>query len=279
MIEFNILKEKFEYNNNILVKKDILKFDRQIKAFASSKNVSIEESFSFQEKLKKSKVAILCVGGVGSYLAISLAVMVIGEIRMIDDDSIEISNTSRQILYEEIEIGKFKLDIAKNKLEKYNPDGKIKILKKFIDRSNDEEVKEFLKGVDLIILTADNPRGKIQYIVDEIALELNTPWILGSGYSVDKISVGPIIIPHKTRSYKEIFPVLNENFKDKDFKTYFENLRNSFSSAVFDSFNGLAGQALSVEVLKFLTEFSQSKIIEKMLFINTENWEISIKEI
>ncbi len=73
-----------------------------------------------QEKLKKSRVLVAGIGGLGCYASIVLASAGIGHIRLIDHDVIEVSNLNRQILFLEKDIGKRKAEVAASLLKSYN---------------------------------------------------------------------------------------------------------------------------------------------------------------
>ncbi len=75
-----------------------------------------------QQKLTNAKIIILGVGATGSYLATNLALSGVGEMVLVDFDTIEKSNLNRQLLFSEIDIGRKKADIAADKLKRLNPD-------------------------------------------------------------------------------------------------------------------------------------------------------------
>ena len=78
-----------------------------------------------QKKLLKSNVLIVGAGGLGSPISIYLAALGIGKIGIIDKDSVEISNLSRQIIFSTNDLKKNKSSVAINKLRKINPDTKL----------------------------------------------------------------------------------------------------------------------------------------------------------
>ena len=73
------------------------------------------------EKLSRTKVAVFGVGGVGGYVAEGLARSGIGELMLIDNDTISISNINRQIIATQSTIGKTKTSVMKNRLKDINP--------------------------------------------------------------------------------------------------------------------------------------------------------------
>ena len=82
-----------------------------------------------QEKLKAAKVFIAGAGGLGSPISIYLANAGIGTIRIVDQDTIELSNLNRQILHWPKDIGRAKVDSAREKLSAMNPDLKLEAIR------------------------------------------------------------------------------------------------------------------------------------------------------
>lgn len=108
------------------------------------------------EKLKRAKVGIAGVGGLGSNIAISLARMGVGTIYIVDFDVVEPSNLNRQQYYVE-DIGKLKVEALKDGLSRINPFLKVVAIPKKIDEDN---IGEIFKDVDIVIEAFDNPTYK-----------------------------------------------------------------------------------------------------------------------
>jgi len=110
-----------------------------------------------QKKLLSSRVLIVGAGGLGSPIAIYLAALGIGNIGVVDNDKIEISNLHRQILFETQDIKKNKTLIASKKLKKLNPNIKIITFNKKLNKSN---IKNTIKNFDIIVDGSDNFRTR-----------------------------------------------------------------------------------------------------------------------
>ena len=76
-------------------------------------------------KLKKSKVAIFGIGGVGSYVAEGLARSGIGSFVLIDNDKVSVTNINRQLIATTKTVGKYKVDIMKERILEINPNAKV----------------------------------------------------------------------------------------------------------------------------------------------------------
>lgn len=117
------------------------------------------------EKLKKGRVAIAGAGGLGSNVAISLARVGIGNIKLIDFDVVEPSNLNRQQYFIK-HIGMYKVDALKEILEDINPFINISTFREKIVKEN---VDKLLHDVDIVVEAFDNPINKAM-LVNEILI-------------------------------------------------------------------------------------------------------------
>jgi len=119
-----------------------------------------------QKKLLKSNVLIVGAGGLGSPIAIYLAALGIGKIGIIDKDSVEISNLSRQIIFSTNDLKKNKSSVAINKLRKINPDIKLHSFNKRLTKKN---INQIAKNFDLIVDGSDNFRTR--FLINDYCLK------------------------------------------------------------------------------------------------------------
>jgi len=107
-------------------------------------------------RLKKARVAVCGLGGLGSHIAIMLARSGVGELDLIDFDTIDSSNLNRQA-YRVCDLGKFKTEALKAQIKELNPFVKITIHTLKIDENN---IKNLFKGVDIVCEAFDNAKAK-----------------------------------------------------------------------------------------------------------------------
>lgn len=266
----NILKEYHQIDAS-LTKYEYEKYDRQIKSFASLTGYEYPQAVEIQKKISNFKVAIIGVGGTGSHLSLALASIGVNNMILVDFDKIELSNTSRQILYDENDIGKLKINVACDKLKRYNSNLEIKTFNKNIKSIEDLSFLDEISDINLLILTADTPRGEIQYIIDEKCKELNIPWLLYGPFEHSKVFIGPYIIPNKTKTFSEIF---NKNLINNDSEV--NAINDSFIPCVCDPYNAFASQFAAIEILKIITQTKESSLINKRFYIDTNDWTVDI---
>jgi len=128
-----------------------------------------------QLKLKNSSVLCVGAGGLGSSVLIYLAAAGIGKIGIADNDHVEKSNLQRQIVHETNTIGDLKIDSARERIKKLNPNNEIYTFKK---RITSENVLEIIKEFDLICDCSDN--FATRYLINDACLILNKPIVFGS---------------------------------------------------------------------------------------------------
>lgn len=141
-----------------------------------------------QEKLLKSKVLVIGAGGLGSPVAYYLVAAGVGEIGILDSDVVDLSNLQRQILHTSKDIGKLKVQSAKEKLNALNPDTKINI---YNTRLNAKNALEIIKDYDLVIESTDVFASK--FLVNDACVLANKTLIRASAlhYCGQLMSIKP----------------------------------------------------------------------------------------
>ena len=130
---------------------------------------------SGQRKIMESSVLIIGAGGLGSPIAVYLALAGIGKIGIVDFDTVDLSNLQRQILHQTDDIGKLKAVSAKETINAYNPDVEVTIHGVPITSDNSMEI---IAQYDYIINGADNFAAR--YLVNDTCHFLKKPLIDGS---------------------------------------------------------------------------------------------------
>ncbi|MFR2155622.1 MAG: ThiF family adenylyltransferase, partial [[Eubacterium] siraeum] len=135
------------------------------------------------DRLEGSRVAVFGVGGVGGYTVEALARSGVGAIDIIDDDKVCLTNINRQIIATTKTVGKYKVDVAKERIEEINPDCKVTAFRTFYmpETENQFDFTQY----DYVVDAIDTVTGKIALI--ENAKKAGTPIIssMGAGNKVD----------------------------------------------------------------------------------------------
>ena len=129
-----------------------------------------------QDKLRKSTVAVVGLGALGSVSAELLARAGIGKLILIDRDVVELSNLQRQSLFDENDVGKPKASAAKEKLSKINSEIEINF---FIDDLNHNNIGKFLDNeINLLLDCTDNLETR--FLINDFSVKNKIPFIYSS---------------------------------------------------------------------------------------------------
>ncbi len=187
-----------------------------------------------QEKLKRAKIFIAGAGGLGSPSALYLAAAGAGYLKIVDQDTVELSNLNRQILHFTRDIGKKKIDSASEKLGALNPGIKIEILHEKITEDNAESLA---RGCDGILDAVDSLETR--YLLNLTAQKLQIPVFHGavSGFEGRAMTV----LPHRTACLMCLYRGISIKVK----------------TPVLGATPGVIGCIQATEVIKYLTGIGQ----------------------
>lgn len=152
-----------------------------------------------QRRLKNAKVLVIGAGGLGSPALLYLAAAGVGTLGIVDDDSVDLSNLQRQIIHGVADVGRPKIESARDAIAGINPLVEVRLHNVRLDATN---VLELFADYDLILDGADN--FATRYLVNDAAAILGKPYVWGSIFRFDgQVSVfwekhGP--------TYRDLYP-------------------------------------------------------------------------
>lgn len=204
------------------------------KEFYSRQTILNELGEKGQQKLAKSKVAVVGAGGLGTVSSLYLALAGVGYIRLIDQDTIETHNLHRQILYTSDDLHYPKTEVAAKKLEKQNPLITVEAIPENVHAGN---VERLLKGVDCVVDGLDNMVTR--YLVNRACVKLGIPYVFGAAIGIEgNLS---LFAPPETGCLECLMP----NLSDSDLLTC--NTRG-----VLGATTGVIGALQAMETVKLL---------------------------
>lgn len=139
-----------------------------------------EVDLAGQQKLLESKVLLLGAGGLGSPAALYLAAAGVGTIGIVDDDTVDLSNLQRQVLHGTDDIGRPKVESAKETIESLNPDVNVVVHSLRLTKEN---VLDVFRDYDVIVDGSDN--FSTRYFVNDACVLLDKPQVHGSIFRFD----------------------------------------------------------------------------------------------
>lgn len=154
-------------SNDQLTHKEIERYSRHL--------ILPEVGVKGQLKLKHAHVLIIGAGGLGSPLALYLAAAGVGTIGIVDFDVVDYTNLQRQIIHTTNDVGKPKLDSAKNRIKAINPEINVITYETALTSDN---ALEILKNYDIVVDGTDN--FPTRYLVNDACVILGIPNVYGS---------------------------------------------------------------------------------------------------
>ena len=135
------------------------------------------------ERLENSRVAVFGVGGVGGYVCEALVRSGVGAFDLIDDDKVCLTNLNRQIIATRKTMGKYKVDVMKERILEINPKADVRIHKTFFLPENADEFP--FEEYDYVVDAVDTVTAKLELVMK--AKEKNIPIIssMGAGNKLD----------------------------------------------------------------------------------------------
>ena len=135
------------------------------------------------EKLSASRVAVFGIGGVGGYTVEALARSGVGHLDLIDDDRVCLTNINRQIYATRKTVGKYKVDVAEERIHEINPDCDVRTYKTFFmpDTKDQFDFSEY----DYVVDAIDTVTGKLELVMSSKAASVPIISSMGAGNKVD----------------------------------------------------------------------------------------------
>lgn len=230
------------------------------------------------EKLKKAKVAIFGIGGVGSYVVEALARAGIGNFILVDKDKVDITNINRQIIATTKTVGRDKVEISKERILEINPDVNVVTYKQFYMPDNKIELT---KDVSYIVDAIDTVSAKIALVEEADRLSIPIISSMGTGNKLDptkfevsdiyKTSVCPLAKVMrkelKKRNIKKLKVVyskeeplkINKNEKNMNTIKNIDNTRSKHIPGSISFVPSVAGLIIASEVVKDIINISNNR--------------------
>jgi molybdopterin/thiamine biosynthesis adenylyltransferase len=133
-----------------------------------------------QEKLLASTSMIIGMGGLGSPAGIYLAAAGVGHLILVDFDNVELSNLQRQILHQTADIGRPKVESARDTLHRLNPDTQITIINHQLEG---KELEDWISQADVVLDGSDN--FATRFAVNDACVATRTPLVSGAAIRME----------------------------------------------------------------------------------------------
>lgn len=220
-----------------------------------------------QLKLTQSRALIIGAGGLGSPVAMYLASSGIGHIVISDFDIVELSNLQRQILHGNDDVGKAKVESAKETLQNLNSEIQITV---FNEKLNEENLREQIKLADVVLETTDNIESR--FLLNRLCVEEKTPLVSGSAIRFE----GQVTVFRSDKVHSPCYQCLYKE-TDEGAASHWETCAQS---GVLSPVVGIIGSIQATEAIKILTGIGQDLCGRLIVFdaLHMEWCEIKLKK-
>ncbi|GEM77311.1 molybdopterin-synthase adenylyltransferase MoeB [Vibrio sagamiensis] len=229
----------------ILSDQELLRYNRQI--------ILKDFDFEGQEALKQASVLIIGAGGLGCTCSQYLATAGVGEITLIDDDIVEVSNLHRQVLHHEKDIGRQKVESAAEKLTQLNPHTTINTIAK---RLEDSELHRLISQHTIVVDASDNVTTRNQ--LNKLCFSNKIPLISGAAIRME----GQVSVFTYTDSSLPCYQCLSALFGDDSL--------SCVEAGVMAPLVGIIGAVQAMEAIKVIAHYGQT-MQGKLLILDALN--------
>jgi molybdopterin-synthase adenylyltransferase len=188
-----------------------------------------------QKKLLAGKVMIIGAGGLGAPIALYLATAGIGTIGIADPDTVDLSNLQRQVIHHTPDIGKPKVESAREKMEAINPDVKVVTYQTWVNANN---ILDIIGDYDFIIDGTDNFAAK--FLINDACVLAGKPYSHGGILRFDGQTI--TVLPGQSTCYRCIFAAPPPK----------EAIPSCSQAGVIGVLPGVLGTIQATEAIKFL---------------------------
>ncbi|MBI3960382.1 MAG: molybdopterin-synthase adenylyltransferase MoeB [Chloroflexi bacterium] len=211
-----------------------------------------------QLKLLESKVLLIGAGGLGSPAALYLAAAGVGQIGIVDYDTVDVSNLQRQILHGQSDVGRSKVDSAADTLREINPEVKVIGYKEPITSAN---AFEMISGYDLVLNGSDN--FPTRYLVNDACQMLGIPLVDASIFMFE----GQVTVyqPKHREAGIEGGPCYRCLYPDPPPPG---EVPSCAEAGVLGVLPGIVGSIQAIEAIKLLVGFGEP-LVGRLLMIDT----------
>ncbi len=195
-----------------------------------------------QQALKRSCVAVIGAGGLGSPVLAYLAAAGVGRLRIVDDDTVSRSNLQRQILHRTEDIGRAKTESAREAIVALNPHVKVEAIAERITTGN---AIRMLTGADVVVDGSDNfaTRLAVADAAEALAIPLVTGALGRFDGSVTVIHPASIHDGQPGPRYRDLFPQLPDDGA----------IPTCAQAGVLGALAGVVGSLQAIEAIKLIT--------------------------
>lgn len=243
------------------------RFQRQLVFFQEFgyKTAGYVSPARFQLALQHATVAIVGLGGLGSWVLEHLVRSGVGHLRLIDSDQVEESNLNRQ-LYAESDVGRPKHLAAVDRLKAIDPRADVQAYSRFVAA---EDKGEWVQGCDLVISCADSPSvAAVGTTISNLCYDKRITHIVGGGYNPFFGFGGTSIIPGKTPCFACMMAERQRLLSSHEVSSYEGVSNRSMQNGALSVQVGILGSVIAMEAIRLLTDYEPPLLVGNFMDID-----------
>ncbi|HHB92324.1 MAG TPA: HesA/MoeB/ThiF family protein [Thioploca sp.] len=209
-----------------------------------------------KDQITAKTVLILGLGGLGSPVAMYLAAAGVGHLVLVDFDQVDLSNLQRQIIHSKV--GEYKVNSARNTVQKINPNIKVTIYNKHVDEIF---LQTIINNIDVVVDCSDN--FTTRFVINSICVRNNIPLV--SGAALRWSGQVAVFLPKNSPCYRCLYDDAEEQ------------VETCSEAGILAPLVGIVGSIQAIEVIKILLNMGKTLCGKLLLFDAYQNHWRSIK--
>ncbi|MFC5470446.1 HesA/MoeB/ThiF family protein [Cohnella suwonensis] len=252
---------------------ELERYKANLNYFTSFSSLS-NSPWEIQRGLNQAKITVIGVGTLGSGVLFNLAGLGVDSVRIVDFDRVELSNLNRQLLYNEEDIGRRKIDAAKDFIRRFHSRMELECIPGEI--SSAEDAENAIADSDLVVLSADQPHFLLERWVNQACVKHGIPFI-GGGVNAAEGQLYTVV-PGKTGCLDCNYLLLSR--QDEDYLQFLQSYVSSGfkmpSTAIAPNYMLLTGM-LCGEAVRMIARTNPVQSEGKVVSIHFETFRTEIK--
>jgi molybdopterin/thiamine biosynthesis adenylyltransferase len=261
LAEAGYLEDAAEAPPAVFSPEELERYRRNVEFFSHFSSTA--PAYDMQVRLKQANVTVLGLGGLGTYVALALAALGIGEMHLVDHDVVELANLNRQVLYTVEDIGRPKVAAAADRLARVNPHVRVTAAPERV--SGPAGARAAMAGRDILVCAADRPRLLLYEWLNEAALAERVPWIRAgnAGLTISAF----LHVPYETACFDCVQRTAAEEIPWFEAMNRYvvEQLPDDMVNPCTAPVAGLLGSVVAMEVTKYLTGATRPALLNRRM--------------
>ena len=226
-----------------------------------------EVGLSGQRALRKARVMVVGLGGLGCPVVQYLAAAGVGHLVLVDADRVSLSNLQRQILYTQKDVGELKVEVARGFVQRQNA-----------QMLSAENATDLLALADIVVDCTDNFAAR--YLINDACASANKPWVYGSNAKFEgQVAVFNALIATSEDKSGDVLvsrPTEESVVRSLNYRDVFPNppgegeIQNCAEAGVLGALAGIVGSIQGMEVMKWILGLN-GLLVNQMLTYNAIN--------